>query len=137
MPAGSLDQPENGFPESDPTVAYMPAGKPGAASGRSVAGAFGWALVFESGPLAGLTYVLGEGDTHAGRDPDSDLVLDDVTVSRHHAIFTVDEGGLRVVDLGSLNGTYLNGERHDTAQLEPADEVIIGKFQLVVARGGV
>ena len=79
--------------------------------------------------------MLGPGESVAGRGPDSDIFLGDVTVSRHHARFTVDEHGLRVDDLGSTNGTYANGERVDTYALSPSDELIIGKFHLVVARG--
>ena len=101
----------------------------------AIEGAFRYALVVERGPRAGLTYILGEGETVAGRSDDVDIFLGDVTVSRQHARFTVDAAGLRVEDLRSTNGTYVNAERHDTAQLRPGDEVIIGKFHLVVAGG--
>ena len=100
-----------------------------------IEGAFRYALVVERGPRAGLTYVLGEGETVAGRSEDIDIFLGDVTVSRRHACFTVDEQGLRVEDLRSTNGTYVNAERQESAQLQPGDEVIIGKFHLVVAGG--
>jgi pSer/pThr/pTyr-binding forkhead associated (FHA) protein len=56
-------------------------------------------------------------------------------VAREHARFTVDEEGLIVEDLRSTNGTYVNAERQDRARLQPGDEVIIGKFHLVVAGG--
>ncbi len=121
--------------EHEPTVAFEPGGTEVAPTGRRVAGAFGWALVVESGPQAGLTYVLGEGDTTAGRDPDADIYLGDVTVSRHHAIFHVDPDGLTVTDVGSTNGTYVNGVRVDSAHLAPGDQIFIGKFHLVVAKG--
>lgn len=98
-------------------------------------GAFRYALVVERGPRAGLTYVLGEGETIAGRSDDVQIFLGDVTVSRQHARFIVDDDGLTVEDLRSTNGTYVNAERHDRAQLQPGDEVIIGKFHLVVAGG--
>lgn len=98
-------------------------------------GAFRYALIVERGPRAGLTYVLGEGDTVAGRSEDVDIFLGDVTVSREHARFSVTEDGLSVEDLRSTNGTYVNAERQDRAQLQPGDEVIIGKFHLVVAGG--
>jgi pSer/pThr/pTyr-binding forkhead associated (FHA) protein len=106
----------------------------GEAIGR-IEGAFRYALVVERGPRAGLTYVLGEGETVAGRSDDVDIFLGDVTVSRHHAKFTVDADGLWVEDLRSTNGTYVNAERQDEARLQPGDEVIIGKFHLVVAGG--
>ncbi len=100
-----------------------------------IEGAFRYALVVERGPRAGLTYVLGEGETVAGRSDDVEIFLGDVTVSRRHARFFVDDNGLSVEDLRSTNGTYVNAERHDKAYLQPGDEVIIGKFHLVVAGG--
>lgn len=123
--------------EHDPTIIFQPpAGRTASGpSGRRVEGAFGWALTVESGPRAGLTYVLGPGSTVVGRGADSDIFLEDVTVSRHHARFTVSDSGLRVEDLGSTNGTYVNGRWADDAVLESGDELIIGKFHLVVARG--
>lgn len=122
--------------DRDPTIAYEPPIQPDTAgAGARVAGSFRYALVVERGPRAGLTYVLGEGETLAGRSDDVDIFLGDVTVSRHHARFTVDDGGLRVEDLGSTNGTYVNMRRLDRARLSPGDEVIIGKFHLIVVRG--
>lgn len=124
-------------PDGDKTIFYDP--KQGTADvgetiGR-IEGAFRYALIVERGPRAGLTYVLGNGETVAGRSDDVEIFLGDVTVSRHHARFVVDDDGLVVEDLRSTNGTYVNAERHDTARLEPGDEVIIGKFHLVVAGG--
>ena len=124
--------------EHDPTVAYEPAPiSADAVVTDRVAGKFRYALVVERGPRAGLTYVLGEGETMAGRSEDSEIFLGDVTVSRHHVAFSVDESGLHMRDLGSTNGTYVNLERCDAASLHPGDEVIIGKFHLVVVRGDV
>jgi pSer/pThr/pTyr-binding forkhead associated (FHA) protein len=124
--------------EHEPTIIYQPSGEPAAgASGSSVAGAFGWALTVETGPQAGLTYVLGDGETLVGRGGDCDIFLGDVTVSRHHATMSVDSDGLSMEDLGSTNGTYVNGERAETARLNAGDELIIGKFHLIVARGDV
>lgn len=124
-------------PDNDQTVFYDPkqgTAEVGAQVGR-IEGAFRYALVVERGPRAGLTYVLGDGQTLAGRSDDVDIFLGDVTVSRHHARFNVDDSGLTVEDLRSTNGTYVNAERQDHAQLHPGDEVIIGKFHLVVAGG--
>ncbi|MDN5933964.1 MAG: FHA domain-containing protein, partial [Pseudonocardia sp.] len=70
-----------------------------------------------------------------GRHPDSDIFLDDVTVSRRHAEFRRDAGEFVVVDVGSLNGTYVNREPVDTAVLADGDEVQIGKFRLVFLTG--
>jgi pSer/pThr/pTyr-binding forkhead associated (FHA) protein len=70
--------------------------------------------------------------TQAGRHPDSDIFLDDITVSRRHAEFIKGPTGYRVRDVGSLNGTYLNRERIEEADLKHGDEVQIGKFRLVL-----
>ncbi len=122
--------------EHDQTVFYAPGeDTAGVESGQRVAGAFRYALVVESGPTAGLAYVLGEGQTVAGRSDRSDIFLGDVTVSREHARFVVDETGLTVTDAGSTNGTYVNMERVAEATLRPGDEVIIGKFHLRVTAG--
>ena len=69
--------------------------------------------------------------TSAGRHPDSDIFLDDVTVSRRHAEFRRDGAEFVVVDVGSLNGTYVNRDRIDSVELNDADEVQIGKYRLV------
>ncbi len=122
--------------EDAPTEMYLPAVAPGVAPAEQpIAGAFRWALVVERGPRAGLSFVLGEGETTAGRDADSDIFLEDITVSRRHCKFVVEGDTLRVVDMGSTNGTYVNGERRDDAELKTSDEVIVGKFHLIVARG--
>ena len=76
---------------------------------------------------------IGNGQRRAG--PDSDIFLDDVTVSRDHCRLTVDEQGILLEDLGSTNGTYVNGDRVDRAALKPGDEVIIGRFHMLVALG--
>lgn len=65
-----------------------------------------------------------------GRSPHSDLFLDDVTVSRHHARVLRDEGGFWVEDLNSLNGTYVNRKRIEQQRLFDGDELQIGKFKL-------
>jgi pSer/pThr/pTyr-binding forkhead associated (FHA) protein len=74
--------------------------------------------------------------TRAGRHPESDIFLDDITVSRRHAEFERKPDGYAVRDVGSLNGTYLNRERIDEAKLTNGDEVQIGKFKLVFLTGG-
>jgi hypothetical protein len=96
-------------------------------------------LVVKRGPNAGSRFLLDAEVTTAGRHPESDIFLDDVTVSRRHAEFAREGGGFVVRDVGSLNGTYLNRERIDAAGLSGGDEVQIGKYRLVFlvgARGG-
>jgi pSer/pThr/pTyr-binding forkhead associated (FHA) protein len=96
-------------------------------------------LVVKRGPNAGSRFLLDADVTTAGRHPESDIFLDDVTVSRRHAEFARDGSTFVVRDVGSLNGTYLNRERIDAAALAGGDEVQIGKYRLVFlvgARGG-
>lgn len=100
-----------------------------------IPGFSGFALIVASGPRRGMHWSLAEGTTKVGRDPDDGIFLDDVTVSRHHAEFEVESENLTVKDLGSTNGTYVNGTRTETFELDAGDEVIIGRFHLVVARG--
>ncbi|MGL6234918.1 MAG: oxoglutarate dehydrogenase inhibitor Odhl [Segniliparus sp.] len=92
-------------------------------------------LVVKRGPNAGSRFLLDQVTTSAGRHPDSDIFLDDVTVSRRHAEFRRAENGFSVVDVGSLNGTYVNREPVDSALLSNGDEVQIGKFRLVFVTG--
>ena len=92
-------------------------------------------LVVKRGPNAGSKFVLDASVTRAGRHPDSDIFLDDITVSRRHAEVIRADGGYRVKDVGSLNGTYLNRERIEEAPLTNGDEVQIGKFKLVFFAG--
>ena len=93
-------------------------------------------LVVKRGPNAGSRFLLDQDVTTAGRHPDSDIFLDDVTVSRRHVSFERDVDVFVVRDVGSLNGTYLNRERIDEAALGSGDEVQVGKFRLVYLTGG-
>ena len=95
-------------------------------------------LVVARGPSSGSRYLLDTEVVTAGRQPDSDIFLDDVTVSRRHAEFRRIEDGFAVRDVGSLNGTYVNRDRIDDVLLSDGDEVQIGKFRLVyfASRGG-
>jgi hypothetical protein len=92
-------------------------------------------LVVKRGPNAGSRFLLDADVTTAGRHPESDIFLDDVTVSRRHAEFVRDGDGFQVRDVGSLNGTYLNRGRIDAAALAGGDEVQIGKYRLVFLTG--
>ena len=92
-------------------------------------------LVVKRGPNAGSRFLLDRELTTAGRHPDSDIFLDDVTVSRRHAEFRREHGTFIVHDVGSLNGTYVNRERIDSSALAGGDEVQIGKFRLVFLVG--
>ena len=88
-------------------------------------------LVVQRGPNAGARFLLDAERTTAGRRPESDIFLDDVTVSRKHAEFVRRDGGFVVRDVGSLNGTYVDRDRIEEAVLKDGDEVQIGKYRLV------
>ncbi|MBN9643565.1 oxoglutarate dehydrogenase inhibitor Odhl [Corynebacterium mendelii] len=92
-------------------------------------------LVVKRGPNAGARFLLDQPTTAAGRHPESDIFLDDVTVSRRHAEFRINDGEFTVVDLGSLNGTYVNREPKDSEVLHDGDEIQIGKFRLAFILG--
>ncbi len=126
--------------ESDPTVVYVPiqdrAGHPlTREEAGSIEGFTGFALVIERGPQTGMSYVLPQGNTTVGRHPESDIFLNDVTVSRQHCRFVLEEGRLMLEDSGSTNGTYVNDARVDEAQLRAGDEVLVGRFHFLVAHG--
>jgi pSer/pThr/pTyr-binding forkhead associated (FHA) protein len=88
-------------------------------------------LVVQRGPSAGSRFLLDTDVVSAGRHPDSEIFLDDVTVSRRHAEFRRTADGYTVADVGSLNGTYVNRDRIDEVALQGGDEVQIGKYRLV------
>ncbi len=93
-------------------------------------------LVVRRGPNAGERYILDKDVVRLGRHPESEIFLDDITVSRRHAEVRKEGSGLHVVkDVGSLNGTYVNRERVDEAVLDSGDELQIGKFRLVYLSG--
>jgi pSer/pThr/pTyr-binding forkhead associated (FHA) protein len=92
-------------------------------------------VVVKRGPNAGSRYTLDQPVTTAGRHPDSDIFLDDITVSRRHTEFRKGSSGYTIVDVGSLNGTYLNRARIEEAPLSNGDEVQVGKYRLVFLTG--
>ena len=119
--ADLLKEMENGANGNDATVA----GTDNLAEGQAL-------LVVKRGPNAGARFLLDQATTTAGRHPEADIFLDDVTVSRRHAEFRKnDDGKFEVVDVGSLNGTYVNREPRNSQVLEVGDEMQIGKFRLV------
>ena len=93
-------------------------------------------LVVRHGPETGSSYRLEQPSTTIGRHPDSDVFLDDITVSRRHVVIDRGEGGYTMRDVGSLNGTYVNRKRVDEARLRHGDEVQIGRYRLTVVIGG-
>lgn len=93
-------------------------------------------LVVKKGPDAGTNFFLDKDVITCGRDSASDIFLDDVTVSRRHAEIRRDSGGFTIVDSDSLNGTFVNRIRVDSAPLANGDEIQIGKFKLVIFTNG-
>jgi pSer/pThr/pTyr-binding forkhead associated (FHA) protein len=131
-------------PGDDTTITFMPVESAGEAEDEltvtldELSASIGM-LVVKRGPNAGSKFVLDSQVTKAGRHPDSDIFLDDVTVSRRHAEVVHGNDGYLLRDVGSLNGTYLNRERIETeVPLSNGDELQIGKFKLVFfsATGG-
>ena len=126
--------------ETDPTVVYVPLKDRGEHpmtrdEASHLEGIEGYALTVQRGPRTGMTFVLPMGNTTVGRHPESDIFLNDVTVSRHHCRFLLGDAGLAVEDSGSTNGTYVNEVRVDKAGLGPGDEVMVGRFHFVVVHG--
>lgn len=92
-------------------------------------------LVIKKGPDAGMSFTLDRDIIVIGRHPESDIFLDDITVSRRHAEIRREGGTYVITDTGSLNGTYLNRERIDSAPLSNGDEIQVGKFKLLFLKG--
>ena len=93
-------------------------------------------LVVRRGPNAGSTYVLDREVTTVGRHPESDIFLDDVTVSRRHAVVRRVDGAYLVDDVGSLNGTYVDHRRIDSEALTDLAELQVGRYVLTFVLGG-
>ena len=87
-------------------------------------------VVRSGGGRSGEAFALTDSPTVIGRSPECGIFLDDVTVSRKHAVFLQDGSSWRIEDQGSLNGTFVNRERVDTAVLSDGDEIQIGKYRL-------
>nr|WP_245527752.1 FHA domain-containing protein [Aeromicrobium marinum] len=95
-------------------------------------------LLVQRGPDAGARFLLDSDDISVGRHPDSAIFLDDISVSRRHAVFRRTDVGFTVADLGSLNGTYVNRDRIDgDVVLSGGDEVQFGKYRLIYFAGAL
>jgi hypothetical protein len=92
-------------------------------------------LMIKKGPDAGMRFAINRDAISIGRHPESDIFLDDITVSRRHAEIRREGSVYSLLDTGSLNGTYLNRERIETSPLEDGDEIQIGKFRLLFFSG--
>ena len=113
------------------TMSYVPDEGEDESTTLEEMGVKGPALVVRSGGgRTGETFALEGERTLIGRSPDCEIFLDDVTVSRKHAVVHRREDGFAIEDLGSLNGTFLNKERIESGELADNDEVQIGKYRL-------
>lgn len=92
-------------------------------------------LIIKKGPDAGMNFTLDRDLIVIGRHPESDIFLDDITVSRRHAEIRREGDSFVITDTGSLNGTYLNRERIESAPLSNGDEIQVGKFKLLFLKG--
>ena len=120
-------------PGSETTMSYSPEdGDEDAGVALEELATEGPALVVRSGGGRAGEHFVPQGErTTIGRSPDCDIFLDDVTVSRNHAVLVEREGVYVIEDQGSLNGTYVNRRRVDSSELEDGDELQIGKYRLV------
>jgi hypothetical protein len=117
--------------EGETTISFTPTTDPGADSGVMEAVVEGASLVIRlGGGRAGDQFPVLPGRTSIGRAPQSDVFLDDVTVSREHAALEQRADGVHIVDLSSLNGTYVNRERVEDLLLTDGDELQVGKYRL-------
>ena len=118
-------------PSDETTLAFTPEDEEDATSTLEDVGVKGPALVVRSGGgRAGETFHPAGERTSIGRSPDCEIFLDDVTVSRQHALLVERDGQFYIQDEGSLNGTFLNRHRIESAQVDDGDEIQIGKYRL-------
>ena len=123
VPADAVEAPERGPSTADLSTADLTAVE-ALPAGSAL-------LVVQRGPNTGARFLLDAERTTAGRRPESDIFLDDVTVSRDHAMVVRRGDAHHLDDLGSLNGTYVNRRRIDSQQLSDGDELQVGKYKLV------
>lgn len=128
--------PKCGADLTAPTAAFTPLPAVEAELTGEIEQAQGPLLVVRKGPDVGETFYLERPELTIGRDPDCDIFLNDVTVSRHHARLLLADGEVTVVDTDSLNGTNVNGVCVDRAVLCSGDSLQIGRFQMVFLAGG-
>ena len=126
--------PDCGASLSEPTASFAPVEVAPEAPAAAPA-AEGPVLIVRKGPQPGERFFIDRGKLTIGRDPESDIFLNDITVSRTHAVVECEGDVVTVHDSGSLNGTYVNGELSDTVVLSSGDIVQIGTFQMLFLSG--
>lgn len=133
--AETTECPECGARLAEPTASFDPVAVDAAASKPAEPVSEGPVLVVRKGPQPGERFFVDRGRLTIGRDPASDIFLNDMTVSRTHAVVECTDDVVSVKDAGSLNGTYVNGEIVDSATLGHGDVVQIGTFQMLFLSG--
>jgi pSer/pThr/pTyr-binding forkhead associated (FHA) protein len=125
-----------GVDVTDPTASYAPVGAADKELSGEIPISEGPMLVVRKGPDVGETFYLDRPKLTIGRDPEADIFLNDVTVSRRHARLNVNGSEVHVEDADSLNGTYVNGVLVDRAVLRTGDALQIGRFQMFFIGSG-
>ena len=119
--------------EHDDTTAAWQIGETGdleALDPDAIASDHATIVIRAGGGRAGETFPVGGDQTRIGRSPEAEVFLDDVTVSRNHALLVRRRDGIYIDDLGSLNGTYVNRKRIESHKLQDGDELQVGKYKL-------
>ena len=127
--------PNCGLKVEGTTTSFEPVGLAGEPAEQVPTSGEGPLLVVRKGPQPGERFFIDRSRLIIGRDPKSDIFLNDMTVSRSHAVIERDEHGVRVSDAGSLNGTYINGVCAEEALLNDGDVLQIGTFQMLFLSG--
>lgn len=133
--ADSTECPECGARLSEPTASFDPVIAQEDSAKQAVPACDGPVLVVRKGPQPGEKFFVDGGSLTIGRDPGSDIFLNDMTVSRTHATIECSDAGVTIKDAGSLNGTYVNGDIVDATTLRDGDVVQIGTFQMLFLSG--
>jgi pSer/pThr/pTyr-binding forkhead associated (FHA) protein len=134
--ATGADGPEPAGPVTDTTAALDPAALSADPDLVQLDAGDVPLLVVTRGPDPGTRHPLTGPETRLGRHPDAQIFLDDVTVSRRHALITLVEDAVVLTDQASLNGTYVGGERVDSRVLAHGDEIQVGRFRFVLLLPG-
>ena len=119
--------------DHDDTTAAWQLGESGeleALDPDQIAGAEATLVIRSGGGRSGETFLVKGDQMTIGRSPDAEVFLDDVTVSRNHALLVRRRDGVYIDDLGSLNGTYVNRRRIESHKLQDGDELQVGKYKL-------
>jgi len=138
VPCGVAECPVCGVRLEGATASFKPVGVVEAPLKASSVATDGAVLVVQKGAETGERFYLGDGSFKIGRDPSSDIFLNDITVSRNHALVTVDmdKQAVAVADTGSLNGTYVNDVLVEQAVLKSGDVLQIGRFKMIYFSAG-